>query len=188
MERVKLHPLFYSSMEQAIPLGLLLTLMTGALLFCQQVPALSILLLVSPVFVVWLLVRGLAKVASQHTVYCTFAPLWMSGIVQFICASLISALITGVFLSLSHGFLNDFFMNAFDTMQQGGKGSVQVMEGVSRTKFQSLVPSVMQFVFAIFWTSTFFGSILSLICGLALPMSGWFRRLCNKMSEKRNDR
>lgn len=179
---MRLIHLFHESLQQALFLSLPLLVMNGCFLGCLDIPVLSMLFIIALVAVPVVFFFCLAKVAASNSLYRRVAPLWMSGIVQFIAAGLICALFTAIFLVSNPGFLNSFFHRAIE--------SVYAANGTLPADMPSMehldIPSPMEYVGSMFWATSFFGSITSLIFAAILPHITFFNNLTGRFASKRN--
>lgn len=166
-------------MRQGVWLGAMLCMLSACMLSMMHFPAGSLLFF--PLFFIGVptvLIKGLVSVASRNPLYFRFPVLWMSGIVQFIAACLICSLATGAFLISHPGFLKELFHSAMNALIEAG-GSLPP-ELSNKEDFP--VPSPMQYVGAMFWSTSFFGSIFSMILALILPHISYFRKAASKMA------
>lgn len=179
MEKVSLGPLFHASARQGLVFGFVFTAMSACLLGCLSAPALSLLSVLLGGGAFLYLPVSLAKVSRRHPAYCAFPALWMSGIVQFICGALICSLLTSVFLLyVRPGFLDAYFREVLRQLAEAGS------LGSQPSALSFPVPTVMDFVSSMFWATSFCGSMLSLVLGVVLPRTPFFRRLVNARQSK----
>ncbi|GEM_PF-2025870 len=179
MEKVSLGPLFHASARQGLVFGFVFTAMSACLLGCLSAPALSLLSVLLGGGAFLYLPVSLAKVSRRHPAYCAFPALWMSGIVQFICGALICSLLTSVFLLyVRPGFLDAYFREVLRQFAEAGS------LGSQPSALSFPVPTVMDFVSSMFWATSFCGSMLSLVLGVVLPRTPFFRRLVNARQSK----
>lgn len=184
MEKASLGPLFHASARQGLVYGVVFTAMSACLLGCLSVPALSLLSVLLGAGAFLYLPASLARVARRHPAYCSFPALWMSGIVQFICGALICSLLTSVFLLyVSPGFLGAYFHEMVRQVNEL-QAAATLNSQLSTLNSPLPLPSVMDFVSAMFWATSFSGSMLGLVLGAVLPRSPLFRRMANVRQPK----
>lgn len=172
MEQTSLRPLFELSARQGIIYGIIFTVMSGCLLFGLQMPTLTLLMMILAAGVIIYMPFSTAFVVSHDTAYCTLPAIWMSGIIQYVCGALICSLINAIFLTLiSPDFLSNYLAQMIALLKEMDN------KEVSESAF---VISPMQFIGAMFWTTALYGSITSLLMGIILPRSSFFRRLLTR--------
>lgn len=141
-------------------MGVVLSAVSVCMLLCVRVEALAVVCMVMGMAVPVVLLFTLRRVASVNMAYCRFAPLWMSGILQFLCGGLICCVATLVTLRvMGAGFLSEYIASVFE--QATGQAKVSLEEIV--------VPSDFDYANSLFWLAASSGSVLSLVYALVLP-------------------
>lgn len=167
MEQVSLRPLFDESTRQGALLGLVLSGVSVCMLLWVRVQALAVVCVVLCLAVPVVLLFTLQRVAAVNMAYCRFAPLWMSGIVQFLCGGLICCVATLITLKLMGvGYLSEYIVTVFE--QATGQTGLK-LDGV-------VVPSDFDYANSLFWLTASSGSVLSAVYGLVLPRLNLFTR------------
>ncbi len=170
MGQVSLRPLFDRSARSGLVMGVLLSIMSAALLACTKIPIAGtlfmILLLMPPI----LLVHGIRSMIHLNAAYNTFPAIWVCGLVQMLCGALIASVTTAIFLVLIQpGYMTEYFNEIITIASQSG----QVELGVDLQRLP--VPGAMEFVSSMFWCTSFFGSILALLAAAILSYTPWLR-------------
>lgn len=167
MEQVSLRPLFDESARQGALMGVVLSAVSVCMLLSVRAGTLAVVCMVLCMAVPVVLLITLRSVASVNTAYCRFAPLWMSGILQFLCGGLICCVATLVTLKImGAGFLGEYIVTVFE--QATGKTGLS-LDGVA-------VPSDFDYANSLFWFAASTGSVLSLVYALVLPRLNLFTR------------
>lgn len=156
-------------------LGLYLT----AAAFCfllgnrfPQLPLLSVPLLLGVPFVMLLLMKPVVKETPQ---YLRFSPLWLFGIYTFIFASLICALFMALYLMfIEPHFITTSLANAAASIRAAGLESqfAEQLSVIDMALSRGAVPSPMQLVAAMAWTTCFGGSVLSMALAWIVTLGG----------------
>lgn len=158
-----------SGAENGLWIGGVYTLSAVSFFLSLSVPFTSLLVFpllfaVIPV-AVWRLIR-IGRISSLHA---RTASLWMAGIVMFICGALIACLVSAIWMLYIHpGFLSQYMDYTMQLIRQSDMQMPQ--ESIRQLEMMaSTFPSPMKIVDAIFWSSSFIGSIISLVLALILP-------------------
>lgn len=181
MSNISLQSLLHESLRQATLLALPICLLSACVLGCTSFPGLNVLALPVMIAVPLVLTHGMARVAALGPDYIKVASLWMSGIIQFIGASLICSLLTALFLTLHPGFLSNYFHTAFDIIAEAGGAFPKGIGDPDKI----IIPTPMQYVGTMFWATSFLGSITSMICGALLPHISIFKRTAGRYAGNR---
>ena len=164
-----LFTLFRFGAENGVYVGIVLSLCALCLFCSMEYPVLSLLIFPLLLVLIILLTWLLARMARENPAFRLTSPLWMCGIVTFICGSLITALFSAVYMIyVSPGFIERYFMFTLEILSQSTDTAVKG-EYDRLLSMGSALPSSMEFVSTMFWTTSFFGSILSLVLALILP-------------------
>ncbi len=158
----------YSS-ELGLWMGLYLFLMSACLLGSIHIQTLILLLfplaLGTPV-VLYLLLN---KVWRLEPGLRTLSAMWLTGIWTFIFGSLICAILSaGWILIFDPGFVDEYVLQNIKAMEQSpvaGNYTAELAQLNSMVE-QGALPSPMQFIFTMIWSTSFAGSILSLLVAL----------------------
>ena len=171
MENEK-HPksIYLFAAESGGYLGLYLTAISATLLLANRIPALPLLSLPLaiglPFFAAWLM----NSIANAEPRYRRVSALWVAGIYSFIFGTLICALLSGCYLLfVEPDFLYTYFRNTIDTISQAGISSPMAdIDSMRQALDARILPSPMQFVASMGWSSCFFGAMLSLPLAMIL--------------------
>jgi len=145
-------------------LGIYLTVISATLLLANKFPALPLvalpLVIGLPFFAAWLM----NSIANAEPRYRRLSALWVAGIYSFIFGTLICALFSALYLVfIEPDFLYTYFRNSIETISQAGVSSPLADIDTMRMALDShMLPTPMQFVISMSWSSCFFGSVLSL--------------------------
>lgn len=152
-------------------MGAWLCVMSACLLLSVKLPALILItvpmLLLIPFFL-YRMMRGVWNVEPLHR---TVSAQWLLGILIFAGGSLICALFTGVeMLTLQPHFFEEYMRHILTTLQAAGMASAygEQMDILRRMLEHHIYPTPMQFAISMLWTTTFFGSLLSLFLAIVL--------------------
>lgn len=149
-------------------MGLAFCLLAVCFFASVKVPDLSVLLFVLVLLIIPLEIFLMRRFALRSPSFRSVSALWMFGIVTFICGSLIAALFSAVYMIyIEPGFIHHYFDHTLDLLKQTGNTD----QYETLQTFRNVLPGPMDFVETMFWTSTFFGSVLSLLLALLLPFT-----------------
>lgn len=154
---------FRTAAAWGLPFGFYLSGMSVAWIYADRVPSLSIvalaMLLLLPVVVYWLMRRYDGRQPDPST----FSGLWMLGMLLFICASLVTALVTYcVFRFLRPGFFYEQAQFVVSTYSQSADSEArEAAVTLQRIVDGNLLPRVIELVFFVFCIVSFLGSMLS---------------------------
>ena len=146
-----------------VPFGIYLSCMSVAWIYTDRMPMLSIVATTMLLLIPFIIYRLMRRFHENEFGFTTFSSLWMLGILLFIYASLITALVTYCVFN----FLRpDFFYEQAQAMVDMYRSNtdVQTQETVAimqRIIDGNLMPRVIEMVFFAFWTVSFLGSLLS---------------------------
>lgn len=164
----KRESIFKYAARCGLPMGGYLSVMSVAMVFSDKVPLLSLvvlgMLLCTPVLV-YKMLRA-RYVADDGTT--DFSSLWMIGILTFIYGSLIC---TAVTYALLQWFRPDFFYDmAQMVIDQYSKvpAASDMVDTLTKIVDKGLLPSTLEFLFQMFWLTSFLGSLLSAIVAVVV--------------------
>lgn len=152
-------------------LGIYLIVMSALTIAGAHAPFMTLLMAaLLPGFPV-ILYLVMRRIYREVPYYRTISAMWSIGNITVICGTLICALVSGLWLTfVEPNFFANYIRNCIATLQSSGQGA-QYQEQIDMFK-QMLqnggLPSPMQFVVSMSWTTAFFGCILSMICGWLL--------------------
>lgn len=160
---------FGHSASLGLWMGLYLFLMSAALI--GSVSFQPLILLIFPLaagtpVVLYFLLR---KVWKQDPRLHTLSAMWLAGIWTFIFGSLICGILTAAWLLLFEpDFVNTYISQSIQAIESTPMASQYTVEIQRMRSLQEAgaVPSPMQFIFTMIWTTAFFGSIVSLLIAL----------------------
>lgn len=157
--------------EAGVPIGIYLTMMSACVVFSlynEYLPLLLLPLIVGfPFFTGWLM----ARVGKAEPAYRNISSLWLSGIYMVIFGTLICTLVTALYLRyVDPGFIHAYWVNTIVTLEKGPMAAeyaetVRVMKEAIKAR---MLPSAMEFVSTIAWTTCFLGSVMSLVIACIL--------------------
>ena len=175
MEKDNRKSVYRYGAEDGRYMGLYFIAMSACLIASPRVPALlllmSVLLAGVPVML-YLMLRRMYREAPHNR---TFSAIWTAGIMITLCGSLICALVTAAWLIyVQPDFFAEYLRTAIATVQQSGQSAEyqEQMIMMQRALESGTVPSPMQLVLSMVWSTVFFGSILSMVCAWALMFRG----------------
>lgn len=154
--------------DNGIWMGIYLTLISVCFLMSVRLPILSMLifpLLLGVPAVLYVLLR---KVVKSEPGYCRVPAMWVCGIWIFVFGSLICGLISALWIILfDPDFIQQYFRNSIAMMEQTNLKSAYASEiaQLKQALRSGTLPSPMEFVFTMIWSTSFFGSLLSLVVG-----------------------
>lgn len=161
---MELKSVFKYAAEAGVPMGLYLTAISMCLLASIRIPQLPLLMLPLLAGVPVVLYRILRRIRNEQPAYRRVATLWLIGIYIFIFGTLICTLISSLYVViLQPHFVYDYVSQAlavYDSTPQLASlaGNADMMrEAMAR----HMLPSGLQFVASLGWSTCFFGSLLS---------------------------
>lgn len=164
-------------------MGLYLIALSACLIASPRVPAMlllmSVLLAFMPVLL-FILLRRMYREAPHNR---TFSAVWTAGIMTTLCGTLICALVTAAWLIyVQPDFFSEYLHSVINTVRESGQSLEykQQMEMMQNMLDSGVMPSPMQFVISMVWSTVFLGSIISMVCAWALIIRRRIsaRRLC----------
>lgn len=180
MARSSVKQLIKFASEQGIYMGLYMTLMSACIVLStqyQSLPTWLVPLTVLCPFVLWRLIKPAIKEDIENA---AIAPLWLTGIYIFIFGTLICGIITAAYLNFFHPtFVADYLQQSIHTVETSPLASTfaEQLDVMRDALARGAVPTFMEFVFTMMWTSAFFGSMLSLLVATAMTLV--YRRRTN---------
>lgn len=163
----KENSVYYQAANFGLSFGLLLTLASGCFIMMQRLPSLSVI--ISVILIVCIpvyLYRGMIRLCRKNEIFSRFVTLWVFGIYSFIFATLICALITAFYLIIFEPtFIYDSMNSAIASLKSIPAADIEYSSQIDimqKAVDRHLLPSPMEFVISMSWTSCFFGSMLSI--------------------------
>jgi hypothetical protein len=163
-ERLQVSVYRYAA-RNGIVLGIWLSAMALCFMLSLRLPQLSFMLLLLTVGIPFVVGAIMWQVCKREPHYCRFTPLWLMGIYTFIFGSLIAAAVSAAWLLLvDPSFLYSYISNALALFKSAPAGTVPAAEltMLQQAIENKAIPSPMQFVFTMIWTTSFLGSLLSM--------------------------
>lgn len=160
----------YSS-EMGPAMGALLFLMSACLIAGIHIPALSLCILPLGLAVPVLLALLLRHIWIRAPHLRSFGAMWLAGIWIFIFGALICAILSAAWiLLLEPGFVETYIRTSIDAIENSNMAAAYSSELAQMNSMieAGAVPSPMQFIFTMIWSTAFAGSILSLLCAAAI--------------------
>lgn len=148
-------------------MGLLLSLMSACVLLSVKAPVMP-LALVGLVVVPLFLVARMRRVGAVYSPYNRFMPLWLFGMYTVIFGTLICTLLSSCYVVLFEpDFINVYIDRTMAELSEGLQGEMrqmhaQNMEMVLAARERHLLPSPLEFVSSLGWSTAFFGSLLTM--------------------------
>lgn len=149
-----------------MPIGILLTAMSACMLMGLRYPALTSLILplaiIFPV-ILWALLR---QVARKEPDYLKVSALWLGGIYTIIFGTIICMLFSATYIFyVEPGFVYEYVTAAIASIESSPlRDEYAPTTALMREAIDArILPSGMEFVTTMGWTTCFFGSVLSLI-------------------------
>ncbi len=148
--------------------GICLSLIFITTVLSQSFPLLGMVSLGLMVCVPALVYMALRRSYTSDRYNTTLSALWMQGIMMFLCGSLISGLVSIIYLKwINPGYIHQLILTAIDAYRQTKDAQLaEIADGLQMMIDSGAVPTAPSLVFASIWTSVLTGSILSLIMGL----------------------
>ena len=160
----------YSS-ELGPAMGLLLFLMSACLIAGVHIPTLSICILPLGLCVPVLLTVLMRHIWIRAPHLRTFGAIWLAGIWIFIFGALICAILSAAWILLFEPRFVEIYIqeciNAIENSPMVSSHGAELAQMHSLIE-QGAIPSPLQFIFSMIWTTAFCGSILSLLCAAAI--------------------
>lgn len=152
--------------EAGLPVGILLTAMSACILMGLRYPFLTSLLpplaILFPV-ALWFLLKQIAKKEPE---YLKVSALWLGGIYTVIFGTIICMLFSAAYIFyVEPGFVYEYVTSAIASIESSPmRDHYATTTALMREAIDArILPSGMEFVTTMGWTTCFFGSILSLI-------------------------
>jgi hypothetical protein len=187
MESAKGESIYRIAAFQGLLLGLWLTAISACTLAGIRVPVLNFAVMPMLIAMVFIQSHFFAYIVSVNTGYARFSVLWMAGIIQFLGASLLCSLLTAAYMIIVEpGFLNNYFSEALHLMEQSDMAGTPEYNTLKDAIDMHIIPSATQYVSMMFWLTSLFGSIMSMILASILPRTKFFFALAQKKRMKNN--
>lgn len=161
--------------EAGVPVGLYLTLMSACLLLSVKVAAAPLLILplcIGFPFVLWFQIK---KISREEPSYNKFSSLWLGGIYTVIFGTLICMFFSAIYIVFCEpNFVHLYVTNALDAIESSPMaGEYEASVAMMREAMEAhILPTGLQFLMTMAWTTCFVGSILSLFMALIMSRSG----------------
>lgn len=152
--------------EAGLPAGLLLTAMSACMLMGLRYPALTSMLLPLAIIFPVLLWFMLRQIAKKEPEYLKVSALWLGGIYTVIFGTLICMLFSALYIFyVEPAFVYEYVTSAIESIEGSPlKDQYATTTALMREAIDArILPSGVEFVTTMGWTTCFFGSILSLI-------------------------
>lgn len=162
----KENSVYYRAAVFGLPLGLLLTAASACFILMQRIPFLATFILLILAFIPFFVYRGMKRLADGGGAFGRLATLWVFGIYSFIFGTLVCSLISAFYLVVfDPSFVYDSMNAAIDSLKSVPDAAsvyAEQIDVMQRAIDRHLLPSPMEFVISMGWSSSFFGSMLSL--------------------------
>ncbi len=149
--------------EDGIPLGIYLTAMALAVIYVDMLPQLAVLWLTMAFGLPFFTYAMLRRCYVAEYGFTRFSALWMLGVLAFIYASLITALISyGVLSFFRPGYFYDLALMWININEKTPNPEVaDAVEVMRRIVDGNMLPRTIELVMCAFWSMSFIGSMLS---------------------------
>lgn len=185
MNEAKGESIYRVAAFQGLMLGVWLSGISACVLAGIRVPLLSFAVLPMLLGLPVIQTRFFASVVGINIGYARFSVLWMVGIIQFLGASLLCALLTAAYMIIVEpGFLNNYFSEALQIMRQSGMGNTPNADMLKEAIEMRMIPTPTQYVSMMFWLTSLFGSIMSMVMAGVLPRTSFFMNMVHKQRAK----
>ncbi len=147
-------------------MGLYLMLISACFLLSMRLTGLAMFAFPLMIGVPVVLYFMLRRIYKESPINRTLSALWMSGIMTFICGSLICGILTaGWLLIFQPNFFYEYVAGAIRLLQEGSGASQYATQiGLMQEMIdKKLLPTPMEFVVSMIWTTAFLGSLTSLV-------------------------
>lgn len=160
--------------EAGLPVGLYLTLMSACVLLSIKFPVLPIFILPLSLgfpVILWMQMRRIIK---EEPSYNKFSSLWLGGIYSVIFGTLICMFLSALYIVfVEPNFVNLYVSNALETVEASVmapeyESSIAMMRSAMEAH---ILPTGLQFLTTMGWTTCFVGSILSLVLSFFMSRS-----------------
>lgn len=160
---------FIRSAHFGLPMGLLLSVLSVVMVYTDKHPMLAMasLLLFALVPVTTLACQWRYRNEQQGLV--DFSGLWLMGILMMIYGTIICSLVTYLLMTYARpGVIYDqtkVFLDAYANVPkaQNDPAMQQMLDVVRKAYDTKMLPSPIEYVSEMFWVTTFFGSMVSLV-------------------------
>lgn len=164
----KRESIFKYAARCGLPMGGYLSVMSAAMVFSDKVPLLSLMVLCMLLFMPLLVYKLLRARYVADGCTTDFSSLWMIGILTFIYGSLICTAVTYALLQwLRPDFFYDMAQMVIDQYSKVPAAS-DMVETLTTIVDKGLLPSTLEFLFQMFWLTSFLGSLLSAIVAVVV--------------------
>ncbi|MBP5497833.1 MAG: DUF4199 domain-containing protein [Muribaculaceae bacterium] len=154
--------LFARGADYGAIMGLWLSAMALSFIYVDKVAPLAIVALVMLTLTPVVVYRYQRREWISSQSKATFSDLWMLGILMFICGSLITGAVTYVVLQwIRPDFIMHQAQMALEIYKSPSLAETQIAPTLESIIKEGLLPTPIQMVMSLFWSTTFMGSLLS---------------------------
>lgn len=178
MESAKSKSVYAYGAEYGLYMGLYLTAISLCFMLSLYSMELSVavypLLIAVPVLL-WVMMR---RLYAKNAIFRLNSALWMFGICVFFFGSLICGGITVAFMHfVEPQFFSKYATMSMEFLQNSPLASqyTQEIELLGQAVEKQELPSPIDFVISMMWTTVFFGSLTSMILSPLVRLMGWRR-------------
>lgn len=157
---------YHHAARNGLVMGGWLSAISLCFIFMLKVPQLSVAFYLLLLGVPLVASRLMGRFAASNPQMRRFAPLWLNGIYTFIFGSLICAAITAATMLISDPhYIRTYVAATVDGLRNSPYAAdySQQISVMDQAMQQNMLPSAMDFVFSMIWTTSFFGSMLSML-------------------------
>lgn len=159
----KRESIFKYAARCGLPMGGYLSAMSVAMVFSDKLPLLSFVVLGMLIFTPVIIYKMLRARYIFDSCTTDFSSLWMIGILTFIYGSLICTAVTYALLEwLRPDFFYDMAQLVIDQYSKVPAAN-DMVETLTKIVDKGLLPSTLEFLFQMFWLTSFLGSLVSAI-------------------------
>ncbi|MBD5356831.1 MAG: DUF4199 domain-containing protein [Bacteroides sp.] len=152
--------------EAGFPIGIYLSVMAACMLMGLKYEFLTSFLLPLTIAFPFLLGVILRQIAKKEPAYMKVSALWLGGIYTMIFGTIICMLFSACYIFFADpGFVYEYVSSAIDSIESSPmKEQYANTTAIMREAIEArILPSGIEFVATMGWSTCFFGSILSLI-------------------------
>lgn len=159
--------IFQLAARAGLPIGLLLTFMSACMLLSIHYPSLP-LALVGVILIPICLLIYMRRIATRLPVYNKFVPLWLFAMYSIIFGTLICTLLSALYVTfLEPDFINVYIDTTMAQLNNNLSGELlqahqRNIDLINMARERHLLPSPLEFISSLAWSTAFFGTLLSI--------------------------
>ncbi len=159
--------IFHLAARAGLPIGLILTFMSACMLFSIHYPSLP-LALVGVILIPICLVSYMRRIATRLPIYNKFVPLWLFAMYSIIFGTLICTLLSALYVTFFEpDFINVYIDTTMAQLNDNLTGELlqahqHNIDLINMARERHLLPSALEFISSLAWSTAFFGTLLSI--------------------------